>query len=117
MLPNVPAVCIRVRTYLTMRPAECITSGRPGAERGLMFIGRDTTGLLLGDIKALWLGPEALQFYKDHRHELRAGRSVDLDVYGIAPLAGEHVGHVKTCQLAPLPPSWVKHAAKLLFAH
>lgn len=113
MLPAAPEHCIKVRTYLTMKPAECTTGPGLDAPRGLMFVGRDTTGLLVGDFRAQWMGADALQFFKDHHDELRAGRCLDLEVYGVMPIKGEHVGHIKTCQLAPMPPSWARHAEKL----
>jgi hypothetical protein len=112
MLPVAPEHCIRIRAFLTMRPIECTTSASLDAQRGLILRGRDTSGLLAGDFCAQWLGADAIQFLKDHHDELKPGRALDLEVYSVKPVNSEHRGHVKTCQLAPLPPSWVKHAEK-----
>lgn len=117
MQPAVPEHCIKVRTYLTMRPSECTTGAGLDAPRGFMFVGRDTTGLLLGDIKAQWIGAEALKFCKDHQGELRAGRCLDLEVYGVQPIKSAHIAHIKTCQLAPLPASRAKQAEQLSTTH
>lgn len=112
MQPAVPEHCIKVRTFLTMRPIECVTGASLDAQRGVILRGRDTSGQLSGDFAAQWLGTEAIDFLKHHHDELKPGRSLDLEVYGVKPFNAELRGHVKSCQLAPLPPSWVKHAEK-----
>lgn len=110
--PVVPDVCIRVRAFLTMRPAEYTTGASLDAERGLILRGRDISGQLAGDLCARWLGAAAIQFFKDHQEELKPGRTLDIEVYGVKAVESELRGRVKTCALAPLPPSWVKHAEK-----
>lgn len=112
MLPAVPEQCIRIRAFLTMRPMECTTGASLDAQRGLILRGRDTSGQLAGDLCAQWLGAAAIKFLKDHHDELKPGRSLDLEVYAVKPVDSELRGHVKSCELAPLPPSWVKHAEK-----
>ncbi len=109
----VPDHCINVRIYLTMRPVECTTGASLDAERGLILRGRDTSGQLVGDLSGQWLGKEATQFFKDHHDELKPGRPVDLEIFAVKPVNSELRGHVKTCRLAPLSPSWVKHAEKV----
>jgi hypothetical protein len=110
--PVAPEVCIKVRAFLTMRPAECTTGASLEAQRGLILRGRDTSGQLAGDLCVRWLGTDAVQFLKDHHEELKPGRALDIEIYGVKAAESELRGHVKRCDLAPLPPSWVKHAEK-----
>lgn len=112
-----PSACIPIRVRLTIKPGECAASAAADAPRGLVFAGIELTGMFVGHVRAEWMGPEALQFFKDHHDELRPGRSVDLEVYGIQPFKSESCAKVKTCQLAPLPPTWAKHAEKLSTTH
>jgi hypothetical protein len=95
-----------------MRPGPCAASAAADAERGYILFGKDTTGALNGDFSGRWLGTQALQFVKDFEAELVPGRCVDLQVTNIRPQGAELRADIVTCQLAPLAPSWVRHAEK-----
>lgn len=104
---------VSVRAFLTARPSECVAAPDINAERGLLIVGRDTSGLLATGFTAQWLGAAAVKFLADHGAELKPGRCVDLELYHIKPHAGDLRARVKSCQLAPLAPSWIAHQEKL----
>lgn len=104
---------VSVRAFLTMRPMECVASPAPGAQRGLIIAARDTTGVLSAGFSAQWLGDAAVQFLADHGPDLKPGRCVDLELHHIKAQGGDLRARVKSCQLAPLAPSWISHQEKL----
>lgn len=104
-----PIATLPIRAYLRMRAVSCVD--REG-ERGMVLALRDTAGILHGDITAHWLGAEAAAFLDRHTAELTPGRCLDLELYHLRPAGAELRARIKTCQLAPLAPSWVKHAEK-----
>jgi hypothetical protein len=105
---------VLVRAYLTARPYPCVAGAELDARRGLIIAGRDTTGVLGVGFVAQWLGEDALKFLADHTDELRPGRPVDLELHHIKPTSnGDLRARVKSCQLAPLSPSWIAHEEKL----
>lgn len=115
--PEVAAEEIRavvtVRAFLTSRPTECIAAPHMNAKRGLHIAGRDTTGVLGTGFTAQWLGDDALKFMAEHGAELKPGRCLDLELYHLTPYDNALRARVKSCQLAPLAPSWVAHEEKL----
>ena len=72
----------------------------------------DTAGLFPEGIAAQWLGSDAIAFYDQHLSELVPGRCLDLEIYHLRPDHNELRARIKTCALAPLPQSWIKHADK-----
>lgn len=104
---------VSVRAFLTMRPAECVASPAPDAQRGVIIVARDTTGILQAGFTAQWLGDAALQFLAEHGPDLKPGRCVDLELHHIKAQGGDLRARVKSCQLAPLAPSWIAHQEKL----
>lgn len=99
---------LKLRAALCMRAAGCVT---PDGEPGMLLALRDTTGLLHDGLTAQWLGTAAVAFLREHLQELVPGRCLDLEIYHIRAAGQELRARVKTCELAPLAPSWVKHAA------
>lgn len=110
---SAPEVCIKVRAFLTMKPVGCTTGSGLDSERGLILAARDTSGLLVGGFSAQWLGTAAIRFLAQHHEELKPGRCLDLEIFHIKPANSELRARVKTCELAPLAPSWIKHEEKL----
>lgn len=105
---------VLVRAYLTARPYTCAADSSPDAQRGLIIAARDTAGVLAVGFSAQWLGAAAVKFLADHNDELKPGRCVDLELHHIKPTpAGDLRARVKSCQLAPLSPSWIAHEEKL----
>ncbi|SFB96102.1 hypothetical protein SAMN05216344_10699 [Polaromonas sp. OV174] len=104
---------IKLRAFLTMGPANCTTGPSLDAERGFVLVGRDIAGRIFPQgFSAQWLGAEALQFLEAHRAELIPGRCVDLEIYHVRPVNTELRARIKSCQLAPLAPSWIAHEEK-----
>lgn len=110
-----PPATLTLRACLRMRATCCVsTDGEPGVLLAL----RDTTGLLHDDLSAQWLGARAVEFMHQHLHELVPGRCVDVELHHLrAHTSAELRARVKTCALAPLAPSWVKHASTLTTNH
>ncbi|MFC5524044.1 hypothetical protein [Polaromonas jejuensis] len=100
---------LKVTAFLRMRASGCAA---PDGRRGMVLALRDTGGLFPNGITAQWLGPEAVDFLDHHQAELVPGRCLELEVYHLRPVNAELRARVKSCQLAPLPPSWIKHAEK-----
>ena len=100
---------LKLRACLRMRAACCVDmDGNPGVLLAL----RDTTGLLQDDLAAYWIGADALEFMHQHLRELVAGRCLDVELHHLHAHAGVELrARVKACALAPLPPSWIKHAS------
>lgn len=108
-----PAVAIKLRAFLTSKPTECVAGATLESERGVILVGRDTTGQLSGTFRAQWLGACATDFFKANQPDLVPGRCVDLELHHIKPKGDELRAHVIACQLAPKAPSWVAHEEKL----
>lgn len=105
---------VLVRAYLTSRPYECSAAPGLDATRGLIIAARDTAGVLAVGFSAQWLSEAAVRFLSEHGDELKPGRCVDLELYHIKPTStGDLRARVKSCQLAPLSPSWKAHEEKL----
>lgn len=104
---------ISVRAFLTMRPVECVAGTTLDAKRGVLLAARDTAGLFATSFSAQWLGADAVRFLADHQQELKPGRCLDLEIYNVRPVNSEIRASVKSCQLAPLAPSWIAHEEKL----
>lgn len=105
-----PDATLTVRAYLRMRAAGCTT---PDGKRGLVLALRDTGGLFPDGLTAQWLGVDATDFLERHLAELAPGRCLDLEIYHLRPVNAELRARVKACKLAPLPPSWIKHAENI----
>ena len=101
---------LKVTAFLRMRAASCAT---PDGKRGMVLVLRDTGGLFPDGINAQWLGEDASEFYDRHQHELAPGRCLELEIYHLRATQAELRARVKTCQLAALPPSWLKHAERM----
>lgn len=100
---------LKLRAYLRMRATCCVD--RDG-NTGLLLALRDTTGLLQDDLTACWIGADALEFMHQHLRELVPGRCLDLALHHLHAHTGAELrARVQACALAPLPPSWIKHAA------
>ncbi|ABM37580.1 hypothetical protein [Polaromonas naphthalenivorans] len=102
-------VTLPIRAYLRMRAGTCVAAD---TTRGIALVLRDTGGLFPDGITVQWLGKEAAEFYDRHQHELTAGRCLDLELFHFRSVQNQLRASVKTCQLAPLAPSWIKHADK-----
>lgn len=98
---------IKVTAFLRMRAASCVT--RDG-QRGVVLKLRDTGELFPDGFAAQWLGNEATEFLRQHQDELAPGRCLELEIYYLRSVQAELRARVKSCALAPLAPSWVKHA-------
>lgn len=100
---------LKIRGYLRMHAGSCVA---PGNTRGVVLSLRDTGGLFPDGVTVQWLGQEAAEFYDRHQDELTPGRCLDLEIFHLRGVQSELRARVKTCQLAPLAPSWIKHAEK-----
>lgn len=98
-----------IRAFLKMRALSCVS--RDG-ERGMVLALGDTAGLFPEGIAAQWLGLDAAAFFDAHLPELVPGRCLDLEIYHLRPVHNELRARIKSCALAPLPQSWLKHAEK-----
>lgn len=65
-----------------------------------------TRWVVINTLLAKWKGADALAFFDAHRHELRAGRPLQLELDRLRGHDGEWQAHVTRCELAPLAPSW-----------
>ena len=106
---------IHLRAALRMKALTCLDAAR---QPGVLLLLRDTTGLLMVDLTAYWLGDDALRYLDAHRADLLPGRCVDVQLSSlhIAQRGGrpELQALVHSCLLAPPAPSHVKHALGLL---
>ena len=102
-----PIAPLQLRAVLRMRASSCRA---PGGQRGMVLALRDISGLFAEVIEAVWIGPDAVAFHEQHQTDLIAGRSLDLEIDRFVAHADTLVARVKSCTLAPLPPSWIKHA-------
>lgn len=98
-----------IRAYLRMRAGTCMAAD---TTRGVVLTLRDTGGLFPEGITVQWLGKDAAAFYDQHQAELVSGRCLDMELYHFRSVQGQLRASVKTCQMAPLAPSWAKHADK-----
>lgn len=57
---------------------------------------------------ATWRGAEAVAFFEQHRHDLRAGRPLQLELDDLHGRDGEWQANVTSLDFAPLAPSWQK---------
>jgi hypothetical protein len=104
---------LKLRAVLRMRASCCRT---PAGERGVLLALRDLSGLFAEVIEGVWIGPAAVAFLEQHQTELVAGRGLDLEIDRFVAQADAVVARIKSCQLAPLPPSWIKHAERVQHA-
>jgi hypothetical protein len=109
--PIAPIAPLQLRAVLTMRAGTCRDLS---GQRGLVLALRDTGGLFGDSFSALWMSAEAVAFYELHQQELVAGRCVDITIERVTSEHGTVYARLKGCQLAPLPPSWIKHAGRRL---
>ena len=100
---------LKVTAFLRMRAASCVAQD---GKRGMVLVLRDTGGLFPDGLSAQWLGDDASSFYQRHQDQLTPGRCLDLEIYHLRATHTELRARVKTCQSAPLPPSWLKHAER-----
>lgn len=103
-----PAATLALRASLLTRAYSCTTADQ---QRGLLLSVRDVTGVFAEDLRLTWLGANAITFLDTHKADLVPGRCVDLQVNAICPAGHELRGQIQACELAPLPPSWLKHQA------
>ena len=94
---------LHTRAALRARPYTCQTLDQ---KRGIELLIKDTSGLIQSTFIAVWLGPQALQFYDKHATDLVAGRCLDLQITRLRAVNHELRADVHTCTLAPLAPSW-----------
>ena len=102
---------MKIRAYLRARAGTC---SAPDTTRGMVLWLGDTAGLFPDGLTVQWLGKDAANFYDRHHQDLTAGRCLDIELYRFRSVQNELRASVKTCQLAPLAPSWVKHADKAI---
>lgn len=97
---------LHTRAALRARPYPCQTTGK---EPGMLLCVKDTGGLIESSFVAVWRGPAALDFCRQHAADLVAGRCLDIEVNRLRATKDELRADVHTCSLAPLAPSW-QHA-------
>lgn len=73
----------------------------------------DVSKFYVSPIVLEWMGQEATEFYERHKAELIPGRSLRVEVFHFISKQNEFNASVKTCEMAPPPPSWIKHAEKM----
>ena len=78
---------------------------------GVMMVMKDTSGLFHSSFVAVWRGPAALDFCREHAAELVAGRCLDIEVSRLRTLNNQLRADVQLCALAPLAPTWQKPSA------
>lgn len=100
---------LAIRAYLRMRAGTCVAAD---TTRGMVLVLRDTAGLFPDGITVQWLGKDAADFYDQYNAELMSGRCLDLELFHFRSVQNQLRASVKTCQLAPLATSWIKHADK-----
>lgn len=98
-----------IRAYLRMRAGTCVAAD---TTRGVVLTLRDTGGLFPDGITVQWLGKDAADFYDQNQAELVSGRCLDMKLFHFRSVQNQLRASVKTCQLAPLAPSWAKGAEK-----
>jgi len=99
---------------LRMRAYSCVA---PDGRHGMRLSVIDTAGLYPNGLCAQWLGDEAAAFLEQHQAELVPGRCLDLEIYYVQAFNGELHARVRTCTLAVLPSSWLKHAENVRIEH
>jgi hypothetical protein len=91
------------RAALRARPYTCQT---PDQKRGIKLLVKDTSGLIQSNFIAVWIGPQALDFFQQHAADLVAGRCLDLRITRLRAVDYTLSADVQLCDLAPLAPSW-----------
>lgn len=94
---------LTIRAALRARPYTCQT---PDQKRGIKLLVKDTSGLIESNFIAVWIGPKALGFYRQHAADLVAGRCLDLQITRLRAVDYTLNADVQLCDLAPLAPSW-----------
>lgn len=105
-----PLTTHKMRGRLTSKPGPVVAADRT---RGMSVTVIDLTKLFCAPIALQWMGSEATEFYERHKAELVPGRCLDLELFSFFPDQGQQRASVKTCQIAPMAPSWIKHAEKM----
>ena len=103
------AITLHICAALRQRASGCVDGQ---GQRGMVLALHDTTGVFADDLAAQWIGPEAAAFLDTHAAELVPGRCVDLELYHLKRGPNELRARIKSCQLAALPVSWVRHLEK-----
>ena len=103
-------ITLHTRAALRARPYRCQTSATD-KEPGMLLCVKDTSGLIQSSFVAVWRGPAALNFCREHAAELVAGRCLDIEVSRLRTLNNQLRADVQLCALAPLAPSWKTPAA------
>jgi hypothetical protein len=98
---------LTTRAALRARPYTCQT---PDQKRGIKLLVKDTSGLIQSNFIAVWIGPKALDFYRQHAADLVAGRCLDFQITRLRAVDYTLNADVQLCDLAPLAPSWQRPA-------
>lgn len=93
--------------FLCMPATQCVT--RDGAS-GVLFALREPAPAptFPNGVTAVWVGDEAQAFLRERGPELRPGRGLHLALTRLTARDGEIRARVATCELLPLPPSWLR---------
>jgi hypothetical protein len=94
--------------FLCMPASPCVT--RDGRS-GVIFALREPapSPMFPNGLTAVWSGDEALAFQREHGHELRPGRGLQLSLHSLTARDGDVRARVLACELLPLAPSWQRH--------
>ena len=95
--------------FLAMPPSRCTT--RDGQAGVLLRVREPAPSAMFPEgLLAAWIGDDALAFLSAHEFELRPGRGVRLQVNHLTAREGEVRARIQSCELLPLPPSWLKNS-------
>jgi len=74
------------------------------------LIGWDVSKRLADPVRLTWRGDQASAFWSAHQQDLRAGRVLYIGHGPLHARDSHFEARVTSRTLAPLPPSWLKHA-------
>jgi hypothetical protein len=94
--------------FLRAPASSCVTRE---SKQGVLFALRQPAPATMfpDGLLAVWVGDEAQAFLRAHESELRPGRGLSLTLKHFTARDSELRARVESCELLPLPPSWIKH--------
>ena len=98
-----------ITATLLLRRAPYTAIGRAGETVVDLPFAKDAAGLVPHGLRARWAGPLAARFIRDHAGQLRPGRGLVVQLHHLHCHRDEVCATVSNAELAPLPPSWIKH--------
>ena len=91
---------------MRQKPGTCVAADGTRGMKATVF---DTSKLYCSPITVQWMGQRATEFYDRHKDELIPGRCLRLELFHFISKQDTFYASVKACEMAPPPPSWLKH--------